>query len=85
MARSRGLGDVYKRQSLPFLGLWGYTPGQQDADAVVALGLAYGLLPCVLKLLAGLALYAGLMRRPDLILGPDMAHPSAHSLVDPSA
>jgi GPH family glycoside/pentoside/hexuronide:cation symporter len=71
--------------SLPFLGLWGYTPGQQDADAVVALGLAYGLLPCVLKLLAGLALYAGLMRRPDLILGPDMAHPSAHSLVDPSA
>jgi hypothetical protein len=44
---------------------------------VLALGLAYGLLPCVLKLLAGLALYAGLMRRPDLMSGPDLAHPSA--------
>ena len=60
--------------SLPLLGLWGYAPGQQGADAVLALGLAYGLLPCVLKLLAGLALYAGLMRRPDLISGPDVAH-----------
>ncbi len=64
--------------SLPLLGLWGYAPGQQGADAVLALGLAYGLLPCVLKLLAGLALYAGLMRRPDLISGPELAHPSAH-------
>ena len=66
--------------SLPLLGLWGYAPGQQGADAVLALGLAYGLLPCVLKLLAGLALYAGLMRRPDLISGPELAHPSAHPL-----
>jgi Na+/melibiose symporter-like transporter len=63
--------------SLPLLSLWGYAPGQQGADAVLALGLAYGLLPCVLKLLAGLALYGGLMRRPDLILGPETAHPSA--------
>lgn len=63
--------------SLPLLGLWGYAPGRQDGDAVLALGLAYGLLPCVLKLLAGLALYAGLMRRPDLISAPDAAHPSA--------
>jgi glycoside/pentoside/hexuronide:cation symporter, GPH family len=63
--------------SLPLLGLWGYAPGQQDADAVMALGLAYGLLPCVLKLLAGLALYLSLMRQPDLILGPAKAHPSA--------
>lgn len=63
--------------SLPLLGLWGYVPGQQDADAVLALGLAYGLLPCVLKVFAGLALYAGLMRRPDLISGPAKAHPSA--------
>jgi len=50
--------------SLPLLGLWGYAPGRQDADAVLALGLAYGLLPCVLKLLAALALYWGLMRAP---------------------
>jgi hypothetical protein len=34
----------------------------------------------VLKLLAGMALYAGLMRRPDLMSGPDLAHPSAHPL-----
>ena len=65
--------------SLPLLGLWGYAPGQQGADAVLALGLAYGLLPCVLKLLAGLALYTGLIRRPDLMSGPDLAHPSADS------
>jgi Na+/melibiose symporter-like transporter len=63
--------------SLPLLSLWGYVPGRQDAGAVWALGLAYGLLPCVLKLLAGLALYVGLMRRPDLILVPETAHPSA--------
>ena len=63
--------------SLPLLGLWGYVPGQQDADAVWALGLAYGVLPCVLKLLAGLALYGGLMRRADLISGPESAHSSA--------
>jgi Na+/melibiose symporter-like transporter len=63
--------------SLPLLGLWGYAPGQQDADAVLALGLAYGLLPCVLKLLAGMALYAGLMRQPDVIPGPETVHPSA--------
>jgi GPH family glycoside/pentoside/hexuronide:cation symporter len=63
--------------SLPLLGLWGYAPGQQDANAVLALGLAYGLLPCVLKLLAGMALYAGLMRQPDVIPGPETVHPSA--------
>jgi Na+/melibiose symporter-like transporter len=71
--------------SLPLLGLWGYAPGQQGADAVLALGLAYGLLPCVLKLLAGLALYAGLMRRPDLISGPDAAHPLTSSSARPGA
>jgi len=57
--------------SLPLLGLWGYAPGRQDADAVLALGLAYGLLPCVLKLLAGMALYWGLMREPHLNVRPD--------------
>jgi Na+/melibiose symporter-like transporter len=57
--------------SLPLLSLWGYAPGQQGAQAVLALSLAYGLLPCVLKLLAGLALYLGLMRQPDLFSGPE--------------
>ena len=41
--------------SLPLLGVWGYAPGRQDAQALMALSLAYGLLPCVLKLLAALA------------------------------
>ena len=50
--------------ALPLLGLWGYAPGRQDADAVWALSLAYGLLPCVLKLLAAWALYGALMRAP---------------------
>ena len=59
--------------SLPLLGLWGYAPGRQDADAVWALGLAYGLLPCVLKLLAALALYGALMRAPP--------HPSPGPLI----
>ena len=58
--------------SLPLLGLWGYAPGRQDADAVLALGLAYGLLPCGLKLLAGLALYWGLMRQPELASSSDV-------------
>ena len=63
--------------SLPLLGLWGYAPGQHDANAVMALGLAYGVMPCVLKLLAGWALYWGLMRQPDLISGPAKVHPPA--------
>lgn len=63
--------------SLPLLGVWGYVPGQQDAQAVLALSLAYGLLPCVLKLLAGLALYMGLMRQPALFSGPEKPRSSA--------
>lgn len=63
--------------SLPLLGLWGYAPGRQDADAVLALGLAYGLLPCVLKLLAALALYAGLMRAPAAIAGSEASMPTS--------
>ena len=42
--------------ALPLLGLWGYTPGTQAPQALWALSLAYGLLPCVFKLAAaGLA------------------------------
>jgi Na+/melibiose symporter-like transporter len=63
--------------SLPLLGLWGYAPAQQGAQAVLALSLAYGLLPCALKLLAGLALYLGLMRQPALFSGPEKSPLSA--------
>lgn len=57
--------------SLPLLGIWGYAPGRQDAQAVLALGLAYGLLPCLLKLLAALALYGGLVRAETSASGPE--------------
>ena len=38
--------------ALPLLALAGYAPGSRDAGALLALALAYGLLPCALKLLA---------------------------------
>ena len=47
--------------ALPLLSRLGYTPGTRDADALLALALAYGLVPCVLKLLAG-ALLIGVWR-----------------------
>ena len=56
--------------ALPLLALGGYTPGQREPDALLSLGLAYGLLPCLLKLLAMGGLYAGLMRHV----------PSAHTV-----
>jgi GPH family glycoside/pentoside/hexuronide:cation symporter len=42
---------------LPLLSYWGYTPGTQTPDGLSALSLAYGVLPCVLKLLALATLY----------------------------
>ena len=42
--------------ALPLLGLWGYAPGAQSPQALGALSLAYGLLPCLFKgVAAGLA------------------------------
>lgn len=49
--------------ALPLLGAFGYAPGARDAAALQALVVAYCLLPCTLKLLAGGALY-GLVIRP---------------------
>ena len=40
--------------ALPLLGLWGYAPGVQSAQALWALSLAYGLLPCAFKLAAAM-------------------------------
>lgn len=54
---------------LPLLQWAGYVPGSRDALALARLAWAYALLPCVLKLLAGLLLYGLLIRReriPDL-------------------
>ena len=43
--------------ALPLLAVLGYAPGQQTPNALQALTVAYGVLPCVLKLVA-----AGLLR-----------------------
>lgn len=43
--------------ALPLLQLLGYAPGRQDPAALQALAIAYGLLPCVLKLLAAALLW----------------------------
>ncbi|AMM24864.1 MFS transporter [Variovorax sp. PAMC 28711] len=50
--------------ALPLLGLAGYTPGAREPAALHALTLAYCALPCVLKLIAALALWA-LVIRPE--------------------
>ncbi|MFO1191349.1 MAG: MFS transporter [Rhodoferax sp.] len=48
--------------ALPLLGWFGYAPGARDAAALQALTIAYCLLPCGLKLLAGAALHLLLVR-----------------------
>lgn len=48
--------------ALPLLGLAGYVPGAREPAALQALSLAYCLLPCVLKVAAGLALWALVIR-----------------------
>jgi Na+/melibiose symporter-like transporter len=44
--------------ALPLLGAFGYTPGSREAFALRALAGAYCLLPCALKLVAALLLWA---------------------------
>ncbi|MBI2769291.1 MAG: MFS transporter [Burkholderiales bacterium] len=48
--------------ALPLLQLAGYSPGARDAQALQALGIAYCLLPCLLKLAAAATLYLTLIR-----------------------
>ena len=55
--------------ALPLLAWFGYTPGTRDPAALQTLTIAYCLLPCALKLLAGGALYA-LVIRPEQRLAP---------------
>ncbi len=50
--------------ALPLLGLFGYSPGTTDPDALQALVWAYCGLPCALKLAAALALYGLVIRAP---------------------
>jgi Na+/melibiose symporter-like transporter len=55
--------------ALPLLGLAGYVPGAREPAALQALSLAYCLLPCVLKVLAGASLWA-LVIRPSASAAP---------------
>ncbi len=50
--------------ALPLLAWFGYTPGARDPQALHTLTVAYCLLPCALKLLAGIALHF-LVIRPE--------------------
>jgi Na+/melibiose symporter-like transporter len=43
--------------ALPLLAMFGYSPGARSSEALNALVTAYCVLPCVLKLAAGAALY----------------------------
>ena len=55
--------------ALPLLGWLGYTPGTRGEDGLQTLGLAYAVLPCVLKLTAAAALYL-LILRPSRTVAP---------------
>ena len=50
--------------ALPLLELFGYSPGVRDPEALQALGFAYCLLPCALKLAAAVLLYTLILRKP---------------------
>ncbi len=48
--------------ALPLLGQFGYSPGARDESALMALTAAYCVLPCILKAVAGVLLYATVIR-----------------------
>lgn len=60
--------------ALPLLAWFGYTPGARTPEALHTLTIAYCLLPCALKLLAGGALYT-LVIRPERRASALTPHP----------
>ncbi len=64
--------------ALPLLAFLGYSPGARDPAALRMLALAYGVVPCALKLLAAAALY-GFIIRGECRTGP------APSALDPAS
>ncbi|WP_418318235.1 MFS transporter [Piscinibacter sakaiensis] len=56
--------------ALPLLQAFGYAPGSNDAQALVALTGAYSLLPCALKLLAAAVLWR-IWIHPRMLVGVD--------------
>ena len=65
--------------ALPLLGLFGYSPGARDAQALWTLTVAYCLLPCALKLLAAGLLHTLIIRpaqrAESLLASPLKVHP----------
>ncbi len=53
--------------ALPLLAAFGYTPGSREADALLALTLAYCALPCALKAAAAALLWWRWIRHPDTL------------------
>lgn len=51
--------------ALPLLAAWGYAPGSRAPEALQALAVGYGLLPCALKLAAGALLYLAIIRKEN--------------------
>ena len=52
--------------ALPVLGWFGYSPGSRDPQALQTLVLAYCLIPCTLKLMAGVLLHVFVIRPEGL-------------------
>jgi len=50
--------------ALPLLGLFGYAPGVRSPEALLALVIAYCVLPCVLKIAAAACLYFFILKKP---------------------
>jgi glycoside/pentoside/hexuronide:cation symporter, GPH family len=48
--------------ALPLLGLFGYSPGAREESALLALTVAYCVLPCLLKAVAAALLYTTVIR-----------------------
>ena len=64
--------------ALPLLALFGYTPGTREEAGLQSLTMAYGLLPCALKLLAAVGLYLLIIRRAPPLAAPLSTPLKAH-------
>ncbi len=51
--------------ALPLLALAGYAPGQRSAQALLALSIAYVVVPCCLKLMAAALLWRGWIKSEE--------------------
>ena len=61
--------------ALPLLALFGYAPGVRSPQALQALVIAYGVLPCLLKIAAAACLYFLILKKPGAPI--HVPHPSS--------